>query len=65
VQLAPPSGGTITIAKSDIEERLTSPISSMPPVGDLFTQQQLGDLVAFLTSLRKNSTTETTNQRNK
>ncbi|MCA9134167.1 MAG: c-type cytochrome, partial [Planctomycetales bacterium] len=49
--LAPPSGGTVEIAVTDIEERIESSVSSMPPVGETFTPQQIADLVAYLQTL--------------
>ena len=52
VVIALPAGGTVTVAASEIEERLVSPISSMPPVGNAFAAQEIVDLVAYLASLR-------------
>lgn len=50
--IAPPSGGKATIAKKEIEERITSPQSSMPPMGRVFSSEQIADVVAYLQSLR-------------
>lgn len=52
LMLAPPAGGTVEIAAADIEERLQSAVSSMPPVGETFTPQQIVDLVAYLETLK-------------
>ncbi len=52
VVIAPPAGDTVTIALDDISDRFNSPVSSMPPVAELFTPEQVGDLVAYLASLR-------------
>lgn len=50
--LAPPAGGTVEIAAADIEERIQSSVSSMPPLGETFTPQQIADLVAYLETLK-------------
>lgn len=50
--IAPPTGGKTVVAKKEIEERLTSPQSSMPPMGKVFSPEQIADLVAYLQSLR-------------
>lgn len=52
VVIAPPVGGTVTVEVDDIDERFNSPISSMPPVADLFTAAEISDLVAYLASLK-------------
>jgi putative heme-binding domain-containing protein len=52
IVIAPPNGGTVTVAKSKIEERVLSPISSMPPMGEAFTTEEVADLVAYLSSLK-------------
>ncbi|REL37625.1 heme-binding protein [Rhodohalobacter sp. SW132] len=44
------SGEQRSIDKNQIEERTNSP-SSMPPMGDLLTRNQLRDLVEFMTTL--------------
>ncbi len=54
--LAPPAGGTVEIAAADIEERIQSSVSSMPPVGGAFTPQQVADLVAYLETLKTEET---------
>jgi quinoprotein glucose dehydrogenase len=53
IVVAPPAGGKITIAADDIEEKMLSPISSMPPMGNTFTAVEIADLVAYLKSLTK------------
>jgi putative heme-binding domain-containing protein len=50
--VAPPAGGKVEIAVNKIAERVQSPISSMPPMGNTFTPQQIADLVAYLQSLK-------------
>ncbi len=50
--VAPPAGGKVEIAVDKIAERVQSPISSMPPMGKIFTPQQIADLVAYLESLK-------------
>lgn len=55
--LAPPAGGTVDIAAADIEERLQSAVSSMLPVGETFTPQQIADLVAYLETLKADEAT--------
>jgi putative heme-binding domain-containing protein len=50
--VAPPTGGTATIPASEISERVLSPISSMPPMGETFTAEEIADLVAYLASLK-------------
>jgi putative heme-binding domain-containing protein len=50
--VAPPAGGKVEIAVAKIAERVQSPISSMPPMGNTFTPQQIADLVAYLESLK-------------
>lgn len=50
--IAPPTGGKATIPLGMIEERITSPVSSMPPMGKAFSPEQIADLVAYLKSLQ-------------
>jgi putative heme-binding domain-containing protein len=50
--IAPPTGGQATIPLGMIEERITSPVSSMPPMGKAFSPEQIADLVAYLKSLQ-------------
>jgi putative heme-binding domain-containing protein len=50
--VAPPTGGKVEIAVDKIAERIGSPVSSMPPMGQTFTPQQIADLVAYLESLK-------------
>ena len=52
VELALPLGGSIKIARKDIHERMDSAISSMPPVGELYSANEIADLVAYLSSLK-------------
>ena len=52
IVVAPPSGGQITVPAGEVDERFVSPLSSMPPVAELFTVDQLRDLVAYLESLK-------------
>ena len=52
VVLAPPAGGTVAIPVAEIEERIQSPVSSMPPMGRTFGPQEIADLVAYLVSLK-------------
>ena len=58
ILISPPTGGQAFIAKDKIEERFVSSISSMPPVGQLFSAVEIGDLVAYLASLKKSTSTE-------
>jgi putative heme-binding domain-containing protein len=50
--IAPPAGGKVEVAIDKIAERILSPVSSMPPMGNTFTPQQIADLVAYLESLK-------------
>jgi putative heme-binding domain-containing protein len=50
--IAPPAGGKVEIAIDKIAERVQSPISSMPPMGQTFSPEQIADLVAYLVSLK-------------
>jgi putative heme-binding domain-containing protein len=52
VTIAPPTGGKVTVAVADISERLTSPVSSMPPMGNAFKPEQIADLVVYLETLK-------------
>jgi putative heme-binding domain-containing protein len=54
--VAPPAGGKVEIAVERVAERVQSPISSMPPMGNTFTPQQIADLVAYLESLKSAAT---------
>ncbi len=51
VVLGLPTGGSVTIAVDEIEERVASTISNMPPMAKVFTVQEIADLVAYLESL--------------
>jgi putative heme-binding domain-containing protein len=55
VVIAPPAGGTVSIKLDEIDERFNSPISSMPPVAELFTPAEISDIVAYLASLKDQS----------
>jgi putative heme-binding domain-containing protein len=46
------TGEVRTIPKSDIATRSANPQSVMPPMGDVLSQRELRDLVAFLSSWR-------------
>jgi len=59
ITVAPPDGGQVTIDKDEIEERVDSPVSSMPPMGESFTPEEIADLVAYVASLRSAPKTET------
>ena len=50
--VAPPAGGKVEIPVAKIAERIQSPVSSMPPMGNTFTPRQIADLVAYLESLK-------------
>ncbi len=52
VELGLPLGGSIKIPKKEIKERFVSPVSSMPPVGDIYSVNEIADLVAYLASLK-------------
>jgi putative heme-binding domain-containing protein len=49
--LAPPAGGEVTVRLDTIVDRVASSISSMPPMGQAFTPEQIADLVAYLRTL--------------
>jgi putative heme-binding domain-containing protein len=50
--LAPPAGGRVSVALDEIAERSTAAVSSMPPMGQAFSPEQIADLVAYLVTLR-------------
>jgi putative heme-binding domain-containing protein len=53
VELIPASGVPVALARDQIRTRTPSPVSLMPPgLEAQFTRQELGDLVAFLGSLK-------------
>lgn len=58
IVVAPPEGGQETIVKDQIEERIVSPISSMPPMGEVFSPEEVADLVAYLASLHTTPKTD-------
>jgi len=58
ILISPPTGGQAFIAKDKVEDRFVSSISSMPPVGQLFSTVEIGDLVAYLASLKKSTSTQ-------
>ncbi len=53
IVIAPPTGGKLTVAVPDIEARFASPVSSMPPVAELFTPEQISDLIEYLSTLKE------------
>ncbi len=52
VVLAQMAGGEVSVPVAEIKERVLSPVSTMPPVGAIFSVQEIADLVAYLKSLR-------------
>lgn len=50
--LAPPAGGEVNVPLDSITDRVTSSVSSMPPMGQAFTPAQIADLIAYLQTLR-------------
>lgn len=52
IVISPPAGGTISVRADDIEQRIESDVSTMPPVAGLFEPEQIADLVKYLASLR-------------
>jgi len=50
--LALPTGGEVQVRLDLIADRVTSAVSSMPPMGQVFTPEQIADLVAYLMTLR-------------
>lgn len=55
VTLGLPLGGTLTIVNDDVEHRITSTVSSMPPVGDIYSVEEIADLIAYLAGLKKSN----------
>ncbi len=53
VVLALMAGGEISVPVAEIKERVLSPVSTMPPVGAIFSVQEIADLVAYLKSLKE------------
>lgn len=53
VVLAQMAGGEVSVPVVDIKERVLSPVSTMPPVGAIFSVQEIADLVAYLQSLKE------------
>ncbi len=53
VVLARMTGGEVSVPVAEIKERVLSPVSTMPPVGAIFSVQQIADLVAYLKSLKE------------
>ena len=49
--LAPPAGGEVRVRLDTIVERAASSVSSMPPMGQAFTPEQIADLIAYLQTL--------------
>jgi putative heme-binding domain-containing protein len=53
VELTPAAGPPVRLARDQIRTRTPSPTSLMPPgLETLFTRQELGDLIAYLSSLK-------------
>ena len=52
IVLARMTGGEVSVSVADIKERVLSPVSTMPPVGAIFSVQEIADLVAYLKSLK-------------
>ena len=52
VVLAQVAGGEVSVAAGEIKERVVSSVSTMPPVGTIFSVQEIADLVAYLRSLK-------------
>ena len=52
VVLAQMAGGEVSVPVAEIKERVLSPVSTMPPVGAIFSVQEVADLVAYLKSLK-------------
>jgi putative heme-binding domain-containing protein len=50
--LAPPAGGEVRVRRDTIVERAASSVSSMPPMGQTFTPEQIADLIAYLQTLK-------------
>jgi len=50
--LAPPTGGEVRVPLDTIADRVASAVSSMPPMGQVFTPEQIADLIAYLMTLR-------------
>ena len=50
--LHPPSGGEVRIPVEEVRSRIVSPVSSMPPIGRLFSKAEVSDLLKYLTTLR-------------
>lgn len=55
LKLGLPLGGSVTIPAADIQDKYASTVSAMPPVGDIYTPQEIADLVAYLKSLKTES----------
>ena len=49
--LLTPNGKTMTVAKSEIEER-TPPTSAMPEMGRVLSPREMRDLIEYLMSLK-------------
>jgi putative heme-binding domain-containing protein len=52
VNLGLPLGGSRNIPAKDIREKFLSTVSAMPPVGDIYTPEEIADFVAYLKSLK-------------
>jgi putative heme-binding domain-containing protein len=51
IVLAQLAGGEVSIPADQVAERVSSAVSTMPPVGTVFTVEEIADLVAYLASL--------------
>ena len=45
-------GGSTSIPKAKIKHRVAATVSSMPPVGEIYSTEEIADLVAYLESLK-------------
>ena len=52
IDIHPPSGGKVEVPVDQVDSRITSPVSSMPPIGELFSKTEICDLLEYLVSLK-------------
>ena len=52
IAIHPPSGGKVEVPGDQVDSRITSPVSSMPPIGELFSKTEISDLLEYLVSLK-------------
>ncbi len=52
IAIHPPSGGKVEVPVDQVDSRITSPVSSMPPIGELFSKTEISDLLEYLVSLK-------------